>query len=212
MAEGGKKISAIYCSKCSSRFNVDARTPRTLPCNHTLCQRCVQEILDKSEDHLKCPICCKQHEVPCTKDASAYPVNEDKLEIIRLLQENEKQKEPEQKKDQQNQRKDSQSRSKGENEELKAADKAKGAAKNEGMAKSNVKKNEQTTKGALKNDTTSEPADKGKKDDKPDGKDKRDKAKSKCQKVETKFNRIFILYLTAREICFMFEFNAKLFH
>ena len=127
MADGGNKLPPIHCSKCSLKYNGDTRTPRTLPCNHTMCQRCIQDILDQSESQLKCPLCDKQHEVPCTKDAEAYPVNEDKLMIIKLLQENEKEKKPKRSQDQKD--KDLQSRSKDENEGLKDADKEKGAAK-----------------------------------------------------------------------------------
>ena len=160
MADGGKKLPSIHCSKCSLKYNGDTRTPRTLPCNHTLCQRCIQDILDQSEGQLKCPLCGKQHEVPCTKDADAYPLNEDKLGIIRLLQENEKEKKPKRNQDQND--KDSQSRSKNENEGLKDANKEKGATKesgkNEGTAKSSAK-NEGTTRSGEKNEKTAKAAE-----------------------------------------------------
>ena len=156
MADGGKKLPSINCFKCCLKYNEDTRTPRTLPCNHTLCKRCIQDILDQSEGHLKCPLCGKQHEVPCTKDAEAYPVNEDKLMIIKLLQENEKEKKPKRSQDQENQ-KDSQSRSKGENEGLKAADKEKDEVKESGKNELTAKesgKNELTEKSSRKNEGT----------------------------------------------------------
>ena len=182
MADGGKKMSAIYCSKCSLKFDGDSRTPRTLPCNHTLCQRCIQNILDQSEGHLKCPLCGRHHEVPCTKDAEAYPVNEDKLEIIRLLQEDEKQKKAEKSQDQENKKKDSQPRRKDENAGQKSADKEKGGAKDS-------VENEKTTKSSVKNEGTSGPTDNSKQP--KDGDKNPDKAKSKCKKCSNciNFNR-----------------------
>ena len=155
MADGGKKLPSIHCSKCSLKYNGETRTPRQLPCNHTLCKRCIQDILDQSEGYLKCPLCGKQHEVPCTKDAEAYPVNEDKLMNIRLLQEDEKEKKPKRNQDQND--KDSQSRSKNENEGLKDADKEKGSEKSSGKNKLTAKssrRNEGTTRSGEKNEKT----------------------------------------------------------
>ena len=47
--------------------------------------------LEEAGDRIKCPICERKHEVPCTRDAEAYPVNEDKLEVVKLLQPREEQ-------------------------------------------------------------------------------------------------------------------------
>ena len=91
MAEMGKRSSLSDCQMCHLKFNTDTRVPRILPCYHTLCHQCIQSLLDEAGHHIKCPICDRQHEVPCTRDAEAFPVNEDKLEVVRLLQQREEQ-------------------------------------------------------------------------------------------------------------------------
>lgn len=42
----------IYCSICHEKFN----DPRILPCSHTYCLRCIQDILSSNGlDHFTCP-------------------------------------------------------------------------------------------------------------------------------------------------------------
>lgn len=52
-----KLLDAITCPACQNRFDATSRKPMFLPCGHTMCLRCCQEleINSNSVDVLTCP-------------------------------------------------------------------------------------------------------------------------------------------------------------
>ena len=107
-------------------------------------------------------------------------MNEDKLEIIRLLKENAKQKKSEKSQDEENEKKDSETRRKDESFGLKFANKENGTDKVE---------NKKTAKSSVNNEGTSGPTDNSKRPE--DGDRNPSKAKSKCKNVLILTENIF---------------------
>ena len=65
MAEGGsleELTDMLTCSMCLSKFV----EPRTLPCLHTFCLKCLEQFVEalKNFKQLKCPLCNEQHIIP----------------------------------------------------------------------------------------------------------------------------------------------------
>ena len=71
MAEGGATDSLDYileCPICNEDFTLEgSNVPRILPCNHSLCEMCIEGILRQNPercDLLQCPECKKKHPAP----------------------------------------------------------------------------------------------------------------------------------------------------
>ena len=71
MAEGGSKFTGIdaeedllYCSVCMENFE----DPRALPCLHTFCYKCLEQLNSSGDCSkrgiLKCPLCIEEHFIP----------------------------------------------------------------------------------------------------------------------------------------------------
>ena len=61
------------CPGCFNNYSTTARVPRTLPCDHTICHECLEQLLSQGGGKLKCPICSKEH-LP-DNGAGSFPVN-----------------------------------------------------------------------------------------------------------------------------------------
>ena len=70
----------LKCGICLELF----QDPRSLPCLHTFCQKCIQRSLNET-DHsaLKCPVCRAKHELS-EEGAGLLPVNEYALQELPL--------------------------------------------------------------------------------------------------------------------------------
>jgi len=47
----------MTCSVCLDRFDTEGRVPLALPCQHTFCKKCVEDLSARSDGWLKCPTC-----------------------------------------------------------------------------------------------------------------------------------------------------------
>ncbi len=63
-----------HCTVCFEKYNLNERTPRILPCFHTLCHTCIKSLLKKRRNHLLCPVCRKNHKVE-EKGAQTFQEN-----------------------------------------------------------------------------------------------------------------------------------------
>ena len=88
MVEGGARDSLDYmleCGVCSEDFTVDGiHVPRILPCSHTLCDKCIIDILRRNTEDcntLECPICKNHH--PAQNKSQSFPQNQFILPLIR---------------------------------------------------------------------------------------------------------------------------------
>ena len=88
MAEGGPTDSLDYileCPICNEDFTLEGgNIPRVLPCNHSLCELCIEGILRQNPEGcnlLQCPECKKKH--PAPKRAKSFTQNKFILPIIR---------------------------------------------------------------------------------------------------------------------------------
>ena len=66
MAEGG--VNFTDCSICLETF----KTPRILPCGHTLCTECLESLMTAEISQRSCPECRKA--IP-TQGIEEFPVN-----------------------------------------------------------------------------------------------------------------------------------------
>ena len=49
-------MSNLTCQSCKNDYTLSSRTPRLFPnCGHTICSECIQELIDESEDVIRCP-------------------------------------------------------------------------------------------------------------------------------------------------------------
>lgn len=63
----GDELSACECPVCFSLLIGD-RSPMSLPCGHTLCMLCLNELAEQHRDNMACPMCRKliqPHSVHC---------------------------------------------------------------------------------------------------------------------------------------------------
>ena len=61
----------LKCKRCYIKFD----DPRILPCGKTVCQSCIQEILEsenKNDNSFTCSMCQKSHIIP----EDGFPINE----------------------------------------------------------------------------------------------------------------------------------------
>ena len=70
MATSPEFLPLLQCSICLEVYN----TPRTLPCAHTFCLRCLEQLAQQTS--LRCAVCRKTHRVPASgvKDFPPNPV------------------------------------------------------------------------------------------------------------------------------------------
>ena len=90
MAEGEARDSLdsmLECGVCSQNFTVKGdHVPRLLPCSHTLCDKCITNILERNTedcDILECPVCKNHH--PAENKAQSFPQNQFILPLIRRM-------------------------------------------------------------------------------------------------------------------------------
>ena len=92
MAEGGSVDSLNYileCPICNEDFTLEDgdNVPRMLPCNHSLCEKCMEGILQQNPEGcnlLQCPECMKKH--PAPSRAVTFPQNKFLLPLVRRKQ------------------------------------------------------------------------------------------------------------------------------
>ena len=83
-----RRSELITCHGCLEEYTMN-RVPRLLPCTHTLCQACLERLIEMIPGNLKCPLCRRRHNM--TDGVATFPVNLEALEIlIRRNQEQQK--------------------------------------------------------------------------------------------------------------------------
>ena len=71
----------VECCVCLEQFEMDGdKTPKLLPCTHTLCLQCLQELSDGRPD-IQCPECRHLHMAP-DRNVINFPTNRYVLEIL----------------------------------------------------------------------------------------------------------------------------------
>lgn len=84
MAEGGVGLTnldyILECTICCEEFTLEGdNVPRILPCSHTLCEKCIKDILQGG--NVVCPQC--RQKFPAQKMAESFPQNNYILPFIR---------------------------------------------------------------------------------------------------------------------------------
>ncbi len=75
------------CSVCFESYTQDGdRVPKLLPCSHTLCLQCLQQLPRHQGNRITCPECRKVHQVG-QAGAEAFLTNRYILDFIEQLQE-----------------------------------------------------------------------------------------------------------------------------
>ena len=86
----------LCCVVCLEDYEADdSLIPRLLPCSHTLCERCVNDLI--KDNKLMCPECRKKHEA--TKGEKSFPQNKYLLVQIRKKKNDAKDEEEDQNKE-----------------------------------------------------------------------------------------------------------------
>ena len=69
------------CCICLEQFQMDGdKCPKLLPCTHTLCLQCLQE-LSHGQPDIQCPECRTHHEAP-ERNVINFPTNRYVLKIL----------------------------------------------------------------------------------------------------------------------------------
>ncbi|CAO4368707.1 unnamed protein product [Caenorhabditis nigoni] len=79
--EPEKEPLRLECKICSESYTESSRIPRILKeCGHTVCQECVQKLLNSQRNHIFCPFCMRATVV--TGSADSLPKNYEALEML----------------------------------------------------------------------------------------------------------------------------------
>ncbi|KAL3848121.1 hypothetical protein ACJMK2_018999 [Sinanodonta woodiana] len=76
------KEEFLICSVCMSEFDEDRHVPRVLPCLHTFCHQCLQQMAKGSKLH--CPVCKSEHVIP-KQDIYGFPKDTTRRNLIDFL-------------------------------------------------------------------------------------------------------------------------------
>jgi len=61
----------LICRQCMGQYD----DPRTLPCGHTFCKKCLQQLCEQQSDNkLQCPECRVECQIPANS-ADGFPKN-----------------------------------------------------------------------------------------------------------------------------------------
>ncbi|ULT99169.1 hypothetical protein L3Y34_000484 [Caenorhabditis briggsae] len=79
--EPEKERMRAECKICFKHYTETCRIPRILKeCGHTVCQECVQKLLDSQKNHVFCPFC--QRVTVVAGSAGSLPKNYNTLEML----------------------------------------------------------------------------------------------------------------------------------
>ena len=60
-----EKIMSIECSICFEKYQEEGeKCPKLLPCSHTLCLQCLEQLVNQGGRRLQCPECRENHQLP----------------------------------------------------------------------------------------------------------------------------------------------------
>ena len=75
----------VECCICLEQFQLDGdKTPKLLPCSHTLCLQCLQQ-LSNGRPSVQCPLCRAHHEAP-GRNVIHFPTNRHVLDNLKSLE------------------------------------------------------------------------------------------------------------------------------
>ena len=63
---------SLSCGICFDRYDTSNHLPKSLPCHHTFCTTCVDNLIAEANNYMECPVCRKRitsHEEVCTNHA-----------------------------------------------------------------------------------------------------------------------------------------------
>ena len=76
-------LDSASCAVCLDEFTEEGDgCPKLLPCSHTLCESCLQQIPEVQPDHIRCPECRAWHRLP----DQGFPTNRYVLDILVLME------------------------------------------------------------------------------------------------------------------------------
>ena len=76
----------LSCQVCFEDFEEDgAHVPRILPCSHTLCESCINQLIQNKK--LECPECRTTHPAGNQRNGKRFPQNNDRLVLVRCRKE-----------------------------------------------------------------------------------------------------------------------------
>ena len=73
----------LECKVCFQPYNSGGNRPKLLPCGHSLCKDCLNDIIARNPDRLECPIDRKAHRMV---GADLWPDNYDLLEALQAVE------------------------------------------------------------------------------------------------------------------------------
>ena len=82
-AEMAEVEDTTDCPICYEQFDAEIYVPRLLPCSHSVCKRCITELL-RDKDFLICPQCRKKH--GAETGLHAFPENKYILKFVDFME------------------------------------------------------------------------------------------------------------------------------
>ena len=66
----------LICKICECKLS----DPRVLPCGNSICNNCIDFLINSGENHMKCRFCGKTHQVP----SDGFPSNNELAELVKV--------------------------------------------------------------------------------------------------------------------------------
>ena len=80
------KLDVLPCSICEEHYNENDRLPKGFPCQHSVCLRCLGEIIALCDrDEVACPLCRQVVPIP-QSNAAGFPSNVVILDLLEKIQ------------------------------------------------------------------------------------------------------------------------------
>ena len=80
------KPSHLVCPICEESYNEKDHLPKSFPCQHSVCMRCLEGMIERCDgDEVACPLCRQTVPIPQSK-ATGFPNNLLILELLSSMQ------------------------------------------------------------------------------------------------------------------------------
>ncbi|KAJ8312696.1 hypothetical protein KUTeg_010069 [Tegillarca granosa] len=73
----------LECGICQEEYNEGSKTPRLLPCLHTLCSDCLRRLVHNNV--IECPFCRSNYQLNTTQDVEDYPKDNTRRDLLQFV-------------------------------------------------------------------------------------------------------------------------------